>query len=88
VKVSFEAKFAKDLRNIKDGKLLIKLKELIVECKDAKSLAEIKNVKKLQGYDAFYRVRLGDYRVGLEILGNELVFARCLHRKDIYKYFP
>ena len=88
MKVSFEAKFAKDLRNIKDGKLLIKLKELIVECKDAKSLAEIKNVKKLQGYDAFYRVRLGDYRVGLEILGNELVFARCLHRKDIYKYFP
>ncbi|MDD5034146.1 MAG: hypothetical protein PHE55_05255 [Methylococcaceae bacterium] len=88
MKVSFEAKFAKDLRNIKDGKLLIKIKELIIECKEANSLTEIKNVQKLQGYDAFYRIRIGDYRVGLEALGSELVFARCLHRKDIYKYFP
>lgn len=88
MKVNFEAKFAKDLRNIKDGKFLIKIKELIIECKEAKSLAEIKNVKKLQGYDSFYRIRIGDYRVGLEALDDELVFARCLHRKDIYKYFP
>jgi len=88
VKISFESRFAKDLRNIKDGKLLVKIKELIIECKEAKSLAEIKNVKKLHGYDTFYRIRIGDYRVGIEALDSELVFTRCLHRKDIYKYFP
>ena len=88
MKVSFESKFAKDLCNIKDGKLLVKIKELIIECKQAKCLTEIKNIKKLQGYDTFYRIRIGDYRVGLDALDSELVFTRCLHRKDIYKYFP
>ena len=88
MKISFESKFAKDLRNIKDGKLLVKVKELIIECKVAKSLIEIKNVKKLHSYDTFYRIRIGDYRIGFEALDSELVFTRCLHRKDIYKYFP
>ena len=54
MKISFESKFANDLRNIKDGMLLVKVKELIIECKEAKSLIEIKNVKKLHGYDTFY----------------------------------
>jgi len=88
VKVSFESKFAKDLRNIKDGKLFLKIKGLIIECKEAESLAEVKSLKKLQGYDTFYRVRIGNYRIGLECIDNELIFTRCLHRKDIYKYFP
>ena len=65
MKVSFESKFAKDLRNIKDGKLLLKIKGLIIECKEAESLAEVKSLKKLQGYDTFYRVRIGNYRIGL-----------------------
>ena len=88
MKVSFESKFAKDLRNIEDGKLLLNIKGLLIECKEAESLAEIKSIKKLQGYDIFYRVRIGNYRVGLECIDKELIFTRCLHRKDIYKYFP
>jgi mRNA interferase RelE/StbE len=88
VKVKFESKFAKDLRNIRDNKLLAKIKEIIIECKTAQSLNELKNVKKLQGYDTFYRIRIGDYRVGIEVLNDELIFTRFLHRKDVYKYFP
>jgi mRNA interferase RelE/StbE len=88
VKVKFESKFAKDLRNIRDDKLLAKIKEIIIECKTAQSLNELKNVKKLQGYDTFYRIRIGDYRMGIEVLNDELIFTRFLHRKDVYKYFP
>ena len=88
MKISFESKFAKDLRNIKNSKILANVKEIIIECKQAETLADIKNVKKLQGHDAFYRIRMGDYRIGLEVISNELVFTRCLHRKDIYRYFP
>ena len=68
MKFSFESKFAKDLRNIEDGKLLLNIKGLLIECKEAESLAEIKSIKKLQGYDIFYRVRIGNYRVGLECI--------------------
>jgi mRNA interferase RelE/StbE len=42
----------------------------------------------MQGYDSFYRIRLADYRIGIEIINDEIIFARFLHRKDVYKYFP
>ena len=86
--VKFEARFSKDLRRIKDGSLLKRIKELITSCKEAESLTEIRQVKKLKGYDTFYRVRIGDYRIGVELVQDELVFVRCLHRKEVYRYFP
>ena len=86
--VKFEARFSKDLRCIKDGSLLKRIKELITSCKEVENLAEIRQVKKLRGYDTFYRVRIGDYRIGLELVQNELIFVRCLHRKEVYRYFP
>jgi len=88
VKIHYESKFAKDLRSIRDTKLLAKIKEMIDECKLADSLTELKNVKKLQGYESYYRIRIGDYRVGIEVINEELIFTRLLHRKDVYKYFP
>ena len=86
--IKFEAKFEKDLKEIKDRNILAKLKQIILNCKQAESLFQITNIKKLQGYDNFYRIRLGDYRIGIEVIDNEIIFTRFLHRKDIYKSFP
>ena len=85
--IKFESKFEKDLKEIKDRNILARLKQIILNCKQAESLSEIINIKKLQGYDSFYRIRLGDYRIGIEVIENEIIFARFLHRKDIYKSF-
>ncbi len=86
--VKFESRFEKDLKLVKDRDLLTRLKQMILTCKQAESLGEINNLKKMQGYDSFYRIRLGDYRIGIEISENEVIFVRFLHRKDIYKFFP
>jgi mRNA interferase RelE/StbE len=86
--VRFEAKFAKDLKQVSDGRLLKAVKELVLACKKVESLTEISQVKKLKGYDTFYRVRIGDYRIGLKLAEDGLIFVRCLHRKEIYRYFP
>ena len=86
--VKFESRFEKDLKLVKDRNLLTRLKQIILTCKLSKSLGEINGLKKMQGYDSFYRIRLGDYRIGIEVLENEIVFVRFLHRKDIYKFFP
>jgi mRNA interferase RelE/StbE len=88
MKIKFESKFEKDLRNIKDKKLLSKIKEVILECKAVQTFNELKNIKKMQGYQTFYRLKIGDYRVGIEIVNDELIFVRLLHRKDIYRFFP
>jgi len=54
VNVKFEARFAKDLRAIREQKLLNKVKEIIEDCKSASSLSDMSHVKKMQGYDNFY----------------------------------
>ncbi len=88
MQVKFESKFAKDLRSINDAKLLARVKEVICKCQVAENLTSLTQVKKLQGYDNFYRIRLGNYRLGIEIINDEIIFTRFLHRKDVYKYFP
>jgi mRNA interferase RelE/StbE len=35
-----------------------------------------------------YSIRIGDYRIGLALEKDTLVFVRCLHRKEIYRFFP
>ncbi|TVM04222.1 MAG: plasmid stabilization protein [Candidatus Brocadia sp. WS118] len=53
-----------------------------------KDITEIKNLKKIKGHPSFYRIRIGDYRLGIEYRETTLVFMRVLHRKEIYRYFP
>ena len=88
MEVKYEAKFQKDLRNITDHSLLKKLKSIIEECKDANHIYMINNLKKLKGYETFYRIRISEYRIGIEIVENTIIFTRILHRKEIYRYFP
>ena len=86
--VLFEATFAKDLKRIRDKKLRQRIQNVIVEVKSADSLDNVHSLIKMQGYDTFYRVRLGNYRIGVELVGTTLIFVRALHRKDIYRKFP
>lgn len=45
---------------------------------------------KLQGYEDYYRIRVGDYRIGLRLdFDRHLIeFRRVLHRSQIYRSFP
>lgn len=88
MKIKFESRFEKDLRKIKDKKVLSELKQIIIQCKTTENPSEINHLKKLQGYDTFYRIRLGNYRIGIEFSEDTIIFTRFLHRKDIYKFLP
>jgi mRNA interferase RelE/StbE len=88
VDVLYEASFARDLRKVGDKQLLQRVQEAIASVKAADHLADIRNLKKMQGYDSYYRVRLGDYRIGIEVTEEAVIFVRFLHRKDIYRKFP
>lgn len=47
-------------------------------------------VQKLRGYETYYKIRVGDYRLGLHIdIDNQIIeFQRLLHRREIYRKFP
>ncbi len=84
----FLKSFSKDLDNIKqprDKKSIIKT---IDEIKKAQAIGELSGVKKLVGFQNAYRIRSGDYRIGIFLEGSKIEFARVAHRKDIYKIFP
>jgi len=88
MEIIFKESFLKDLKKIKNNEIKQKILEIISTCEKAKSLNEIKDLKKLRGYKNFFRIKIGNYRVGLQIKENKVFFVRILHRKDIYKYFP
>jgi mRNA interferase RelE/StbE len=88
VRVGFRERFVKDLKGIKDRGLLKRVKETIEAIEAADSLIEISNLKKLKGGGNYFRLRVGDYRIGIALEGDTVVFVRFLNRKDIYKYFP
>lgn len=88
MKIKYEANFEKDLKNITDKDLMKRIKGIIEKVKEANEPSSISNLKKIKGYGTFYRIRIGDYRIGIEITQDTLIFTRVLHRKEIYRYFP
>lgn len=88
MQIKYEAKFEKDLKKIQDTNFLKRLKKLINIIKKSNSTIDIPQIKKLKGHDSFYRIKIGDYRIGFELLNEELILTRILHRKTIYRYFP
>lgn len=89
MKVRFEESFKRDLKKIKDKDVLEKVKEVIEEVENIRKIGEFKGeLKKLRTGSNHWRIKVGDYRIGLKIEKNSVIFVRVLHRKDIYKYFP
>lgn len=88
MKTEFKSSFAHDLRKIRDKDIREKLQNMIALIEQADSLEAVPGVKRLQSRGAYYRIRLGDYRVGVSVSGATITFIRFLHRKDIYRYFP
>ncbi|MEQ9102729.1 MAG: type II toxin-antitoxin system RelE/ParE family toxin [Imperialibacter sp.] len=86
--IRIDKSFEKDTKKIKDKKVLAQLADVIEHTQAARNITEIKNIKKLKGANSYFRIRLGDFRIGVSIEGNTIDFIRFLPRKDVYKYFP
>jgi len=66
MKVEFKKSFLKELKKLKNKSLKSSISDCIVQVESAENLAHIKNLKKLIGYDVYYRIRVGDYRLGVK----------------------
>jgi len=87
MELEFRKSFAKDLKG-KDAVIVERLKALIEKLEIVDSLDGIANIKKLKDAEDYYRIRVGDYRLGLKFEDNRLIVLRFLHRKEVYRYFP
>jgi mRNA interferase RelE/StbE len=68
--------------------ILTQVREAIDLAELAENLQQITHLKKLRGGENYYRIKLGDYRIGVIVENEVITFVRFLHRKDIYRYFP
>ena len=88
MKVVFLRKFSKDLDKIKKPGDRKSILEIIALVKQSASIEEIPGAKKLIGFEDTFRIRSGDYRIGVFVIEESVEFVRVVHRKDIYKVFP
>jgi mRNA interferase RelE/StbE len=87
--VEFDQSFSKSLDKLKDSGVNKKIEHVIIDFEKASALANVKKIKKIVGFKSYYRIRIGDYRLGIELKGADVVrFIIIAHRKDIYKKFP
>ncbi|MBP2833584.1 plasmid stabilization protein [Aquimarina sp. U1-2] len=88
MKTIYLRSFEKDIKKIKNNKIKTQLKNVLLDIEKVDSVDDIANIKKLKSFDVAYRVRVGQYRLGMFIENKTVTFARFVKREDIYKIFP
>ena len=88
MQIEITKKFRKQVDKINDQKIRSKLYIVIQEIEKADQLPEIQHLKKIKGHQSYYRIRMGDYRIGISYEKQKIILAAFDHRSDIYKYFP
>ncbi|MBN2061945.1 MAG: type II toxin-antitoxin system RelE/ParE family toxin [Deltaproteobacteria bacterium] len=89
MKTAFKKSFARDIKtHSKNKDLLSRIQKTILEIEAADNITNVKNLKKLKAEGSYYRIRIGNYRIGLTIENEIITFVRALHRSEIYRYFP
>lgn len=87
--VEFDKSFEKSLNKLQDKSIFPKIEKVISILEKTNSISELPNTKKLSGFKTYYGYRLGDYRIGIELITTTTIRIIVIaHRKDIYNIFP
>ncbi len=65
------------------------MEPIVFEELESENPFELGYLQKLKGYSDKYKIRVGDYRIGITIEQetNTLICEKIAHRKDIYQFF-
>lgn len=88
--ILYKKTYLKDLRKLPKN-VRIKVEELSFDTlPETENLSDIKGLEKLVSHEGCYKIRFGDYRVGIQIdFGKDLIVCcQVLHRKEIYRFYP
>jgi mRNA interferase RelE/StbE len=83
--------FTKELRVVPKyvQQAVVELVKILIA---AKKLEDTKfDYKKIQGCkkdENYYRIRVGNYRIGCELIQPKIILITIFHRQDDYKGFP
>ncbi len=63
-------------------------RKVISTLEKAKSVYDIKGIEKLSGFKIYYRLRIGQYRIGVKEQSPKVYVLCIMERSQIYKNFP
>jgi mRNA interferase RelE/StbE len=85
----YKKTFLKDLSKLHPSNRRRIEKLVFDEIPNLSSIFAGSDIKKMKGYEDFYRIRMGDYRIGIKVEHSRKIrFYRVKSRDDIYKVFP
>lgn len=81
--------FNRDLRRVRDAALRRRIHHRIAELEMASTLSEVSGIHRVSSARGIhYRIRIGNYRLGITIEDDVVVLRRFLHRGEFYSHFP
>jgi mRNA interferase RelE/StbE len=88
-KVEYTKRFLKELAAL-PVEIQSRVEPIIFQELESENPFELGYLEKLKGYPDKYKIRVGDYRIGITVEPEAqiLVCQRIAHRKDIYRIFP
>ncbi len=63
-------------------------RKVITALENVNSVYDIKNLEKLAGFKFYYRIRIGQYRIGIKEQNPKVYVICIMERSQIYKSFP
>ena len=88
MEVEYRISFTRDLRKIRSAEVRQRVLRKIEELEAAPAIEEVSGSRRLTAGGRHYRIRIGDYRLGITMEGEVAVLVRFLHRREIYRFFP
>lgn len=89
--VEFVNKFKKDFKRAPD-EIQDRVLDIIKTLENAENINSLQiDIKRMEGQkkgESYYRIRVGDWRIGCEILQPNILLLRLMSRGDVYKHFP
>jgi len=88
--IDLKKSFLRSVKKINNPVIKADIERLIFSVEKFDSEKEIPGLRKMKGCKkgTAYRIKIDDYRIGVFIENDTVVFKLCAHRKDIYKSFP
>jgi len=88
-KVEYTKRFIKELSELPNI-VQVQAERIVFEELSGSNPFSLGYLERMRGYPDKYKIRLGDYRIGIRIdkKNNLIICQRIAHRKDIYRIFP
>ena len=83
--VKYKPSYDRDIDKITNKDIAKRLEELIKKLKEVDNLFNVSNCKKIKKNENRYRIRIGNYRLGIEKKEDTIFLVRFLHKKDFEK---